>query len=119
MYFVMIDKSNNSKEQNASGGGLIDGLIELIKTFLLGYLLKKWGILDPITALEDCLKRKEWFKGVILSTTFFEAIGKRVLVDALEKRKEDYTLRFGIKFLKYYYCYSWLIMNGMGISVIF
>jgi len=77
----MIDKNNNG-----FGGSFFNTIAEIIKTFLLSYLLKKWGIIDPIISLEECLKRKEWFKGVILSTTFFEAIGKRVLVDALKDK---------------------------------
>jgi len=69
----------NSKD---FGGKFFDAIGKL----LVGYLLAKWGIADPIIELEECIERKEWFKGIVLSTTFFEAIGKRVLMDALKDK---------------------------------
>ena len=95
----MSDKSNDG-----FGGSFFDAIAEIIKAFLLNYLLNKWGIIDPIITLEECIKRKEWFKGVVLSTTFFESIGKRVLVDALKdkihpNRLENLRLEQVIMFL--------------------
>jgi hypothetical protein len=40
-------------------------------------------VFPPIRALEETIKHKEWFKGVVLSATYFEHFG-------LEKLKEKY-----------------------------
>jgi len=37
------------------------------------------GIQLPTDVLRDCIKQKEWFKGIVLSTAFFEIVGKRIL----------------------------------------
>lgn len=37
------------------------------------------GLRSPIEVLRDCIKQKEWFKGIVLSTAFFEGVGERLL----------------------------------------
>jgi hypothetical protein len=39
-----------------------------------------WGIQNPTDVLRECIEKKEWFKGVVLSATFFEGIGAKVLL---------------------------------------
>lgn len=46
---------------------------------ITGILEKMWEISSPIPVLENCIRHKEWFKGVVLSTAFLEGIGVRVL----------------------------------------
>lgn len=54
--------------------------IKVLGEMLKEYLMQKWGLKDPIEVLEDCIKHGEWFKGIVLSTTFIEGVGKMVLV---------------------------------------
>lgn len=47
---------------------------------LLAILLKVyWAISDPVQILRQCIKDEEWFRGIVLSTAFFEGIGKAIL----------------------------------------
>lgn len=46
----------------------------------LEFLKEKWGIRDPVKVLKECIRHREWFKGVVLSTAFFEGIGREVLI---------------------------------------
>ena len=57
---------------------LVSALAPIAEVFL-EFLMKKWGIRNPVEVLEECIERREWFKGVVLSTAFFEGIGKTVL----------------------------------------
>ncbi len=51
---------------------------ETLSTFLK-FMNFAWKISDPIRTLENCIENEEWFKGVVLSTAFFEGIGIEVL----------------------------------------
>lgn len=61
-------------------------LLDLVYTLLIGYVMDKWGFCSPTDELKECIEREEWFKGVVLTTTFFEALGKRILVDSLKEK---------------------------------
>ena len=61
---------------------LTSTLIESIVKALMSY----WGIRDPRDVLRECIKKREWFKGVVLSTTFFEGIGKRLLIEYFKNK---------------------------------
>jgi len=41
---------------------------------------KKWGIQNPTEVLRECIEKEEWFKGIVLSATFFEGVGAKVLL---------------------------------------
>lgn len=60
------------------------------KVDVLGSILKLFEdflkIELPTTVLRSCVKQKEWFKGIVLSTAFFEVVGKRILVDKFKEK---------------------------------
>ena len=51
----------------------------LVLLILAKVLEKIWEVANPIQKLEKCIKDKEWFKGIVLSTAFFEGVGTIVL----------------------------------------
>lgn len=58
---------------------LVSASAPLFKAFLQ-FLRDMWGIRDPVEVLKECIKHNEWFKGIVLSTAFFEGIGKELLI---------------------------------------
>jgi hypothetical protein len=57
------------------GKGQVPPILALIYKLFEEFL----GIRLPADVLKDCIRQKEWFKGVVLSTTFFEIVGKMIL----------------------------------------
>lgn len=53
----------------------------------MAILLKAyWAISDPVQVLRQCIKDEEWFRGIVLSTAFFEGIGKAILQGHFQDR---------------------------------
>ncbi len=78
--------------------------LEFLSCEFLAFLMKWWGIRDPIKALRECIEHEEWFKGIVLSTAFFEGIGIKVLTNHFKgqmkpKRIEQLRLEQIILFL--------------------
>jgi len=73
---------NNRKVERVSNmdNKKYDDLVPLVTKFLKD-LIEYWGISNPVELLCDCIAKKEWFKGIVLSTAFFEVIGKKLLID--------------------------------------
>lgn len=77
----LVLKANNigglaiKKESN----NLPEELLELVNKDYFDILGKVWGIPNPTEVLRECIEKEEWFKGVVLSTTFFEGVGAKVL----------------------------------------
>lgn len=71
------DDSDNVSEQ----------LLELAVKDRFDMVWKSWGIQDPIEELKKCIRYKQWFKGMALSTTFFEGIGAKVLLLRFRSQK--------------------------------
>ena len=65
---------------------LLSDLAPVVVKALTKFLMKKWGIRDPIKVLRKCIEQREWFKGVVLSTAFFEGIGRTVLLDEFKDK---------------------------------
>lgn len=67
-------------ELMAKKDGISISMIEMVIARLRGIhraLVEKWGIQPEI--LGECIKNREWFKGVVLSTAFLEVIGMGLL----------------------------------------
>lgn len=58
---------------------LSDRLLERSLDDLFDRIGRDWGIPNPTDVLRECVEKKEWFKGIVLSATFLEGIGSRVL----------------------------------------
>jgi hypothetical protein len=58
----------------------LDKLLELANKDYFDILGKIWGIQNPTDVLRECIEKEEWFKGVVLSATFFEGVGAKVLL---------------------------------------
>jgi len=58
---------------------LSEQLLDLAVKDYFDMMGKSWGIRNPSDVLRECIKSKEWFKGVVLSVTFLEGIGAKVL----------------------------------------
>ncbi|UCH32421.1 MAG: hypothetical protein JSV05_03315 [Candidatus Bathyarchaeota archaeon] len=48
---------------------------------IVHWLYRHWAIENPVQVLKDCIEKKEWFKGIVLSTAFFEGLGIAILKD--------------------------------------
>lgn len=75
-------------------------ILELANKEFSIVLEEVWGIQNPTGILEECIEKEEWFKGVVLSATFFEGIGAKVLLlhykrqmKALNKRTLAETIK--------------------------
>ena len=64
---------------------LVSALAPIVQAFF-EFLMKRWGIRDPITVLTECIEQREWFKGIVLSTAFFEGMRRKVLLDHFKGR---------------------------------
>ena len=90
-------------ELSSSIEKLASSLAPIARAFV-EFLMERWGIRDPIEVLKECIEHREWFKGIVLSTAFFEGIGKNVLVNHFEgqiksERIEHLRLEHIIMFL--------------------
>lgn len=56
-------------------------------------VLKRWGISEPTAVLNECIEREEWFKGIVLSTAFFEGVGRRILENDLKGKIKPERLK--------------------------
>jgi len=65
-------------KENELGSTLVESIVKALMSY--------WGIRDPTDVLRECIKKREWFKGVVLSTTFFEGIGKRLLIEYFKNK---------------------------------
>lgn len=71
----------------------IDELAENFTKTITKIMLDHYGK-HPIIILETCIDNKEWFKGIVLSTAFFEGVGRLVLEESLEGKIELRRLKF-------------------------
>lgn len=60
---------------------------------IIADLIKRYGI-NPIVILNDCIGKEEWFKGIVLSTAYFEGVGRLVLTASLEDKISDKRLKY-------------------------
>lgn len=58
-------------------GELISTALEIV----INKFLDAWWEINPIQILINCIEKEKWFEGVVLSTAFFEGIGKMLLSD--------------------------------------
>lgn len=72
--------TNKKSDLEALGIGELTSALAPIAEAFFKFLAKMWGIRDPIEVLRECIERREWFKGMVLSTAFFEGLGKTVLL---------------------------------------
>lgn len=79
-----ISPYEQGEESTSFGGGAIPiSLARVLQTFLeqdltlgIKYSLKK----TPREILEDAIENKEWFKGIVLSSAFFEHFSSAILL---------------------------------------
>jgi len=63
-------------------------------------VLKRWGISEPTVVLNECIERGEWFKGIVLSTAFFEGVGRKILENDLKgKIKPERLNNLGLELI--------------------
>ena len=67
--------------------------LEFLLQLFFAFLMKWWGIRDPIKVLRKCIKNEEWFKGIVLSTAFLEGIGIKVLTSHFKGQIEPEKIR--------------------------
>ena len=63
--------------------------IEQVVKDIINLTREQWGIIDPVILLKECIENEEWFKGIVLSTTFFEGIGIKLLSSYFKHQISD------------------------------
>lgn len=65
---------------------------QILKAFIEA-IIKRFGD-DPVKILKDCIENGEWFKGIVLSTAYFEGVGRLVLAESLEDKISDKRFKY-------------------------
>jgi hypothetical protein len=60
---------------------------------IVSLMIKRYGN-DPVKILKDSIEKEEWFKGIVLSTAYFEGVGRLVLEESLQDKISNKRFKY-------------------------